>query len=308
MANAIRPSRFNDIIGQQEVLTRLQIIVAGCKESNEVMPHILIDGPPGLGKTTIASAIATELGVNLYTVNGASIRSIKNLLPYILGIAPRSVLFIDEIHRLPKIVEEFLYPVMEDFVLNITVKDEDDKDKEKPETIDLPIFTIVGATTSGGSLSQPFYDRFQIKEHLSFYKDFELAKLAESNATKLGLIIPSDDLLEIAKRSKGTPRILNGRLQWYKNCIAFYRDKNMTIDEIFTGQGIDKNGLDVYDRLYLDVLLKSKGSPLGLKSISSMTGIAIETIENSIEPFLVRKGFVVRTQKGRVIGSYHKNE
>jgi Holliday junction DNA helicase RuvB len=197
---------------------------------------------------------------------------------------------------------------MEDFVLNITVKDEEDKDKEKPETIELPIFTIVGATTSGGSLSQPFYDRFQIKEHLSFYKDFELAKLAESNATKLGLIIPSDDLLEIAKRSKGTPRILNGRLKWYKNCISFYKDKNMTIDEIFESQGIDKNGLDVYDRLYLDVLLKSKGSPLGLKSISSMTGIAIETIENSIEPFLVRRGFVVRTQKGRVIGSYHKNE
>lgn len=308
MANAIRPSRFDDIIGQKDVLTRLQIIVAGCKNSNEVMPHILIDGPPGLGKTTIASAIATELGVNLYTVNGAAIRSIKNLLPYILGIAPRSVLFIDEIHRLPKIVEEFLYPVMEDFVLNITVKDEEDKDKEKPETIELPMFTIVGATTSGGSLSQPFYDRFQIKEHLSFYKDFELAKLAESNAQKLGLIIPQDDLLEIAKRSKGTPRILNGRLQWYKNCIAFYKDKNMTIDEIFTGQGIDKNGLDVYDRLYLDILLKSKGSPLGLKSISSMTGIAIETIENSIEPFLVRRGFVVRTQKGRVIGSYHKNE
>jgi len=308
MANAIRPSRFDDIIGQKDVLTRLQIIVAGCKNSNEVMPHILIDGPPGLGKTTIASAIATELGVNLYTVNGAAIRSIKNLLPYILGIAPRSVLFIDEIHRLPKIVEEFLYPVMEDFVLNITVKDEEDKDKEKPETIELPMFTIVGATTSGGSLSQPFYDRFQIKEHLSFYKDFELAKLAELNARKLGLIIPQDDLLEIAKRSKGTPRILNGRLQWYKNCIAFYKDKNMTIDEIFTGQGIDKNGLDVYDRLYLDILLKSKGSPLGLKSISSMTGIAIETIENSIEPFLVRRGFVVKTQKGRVIGSYHKNE
>jgi Holliday junction DNA helicase RuvB len=223
-----------------------------------------------------------------------------------MGIAPRSVLFIDEIHRLPKIVEEFLYPVMEDFVLSITVKDEDDKDK--PENIELPMFTIVGATTSGGSLSQPFYDRFQIKEHLCFYNEFELAKLAESNAQKLGLMIQPSDLIEIARRSKGTPRILNGRLQWYKNCVAFYKDKNMTIDEIFESQGIDKNGLDVYDRLYLDVLLKSKGAALGLKSISSMTGIAIDTIENSIEPFLVRKGFVVRTQKGRVIGSYKKNE
>lgn len=171
MANAIRPTRFSEIIGQAEVVNRLGIVVAGCKNSNGVMPHVLIDGPPGLGKTTIASAIATEMGVNLYTVNGANVRSVKNILPYLMGIAPRSVLFIDEIHRLPKIVEEFLYPVMEDFVLSIVVED-------KPENIELPMFTLVGATTSGGSLSQPFYDRFQIKEHLSFYSDDDLAKLA----------------------------------------------------------------------------------------------------------------------------------
>jgi Holliday junction DNA helicase RuvB len=221
-----------------------------------------------------------------------------------MGIESRSVLFIDEIHRLPKIVEEFLYPVMEDFELNILVKDKEDKeDKDKPETIKLPTFTIVGATTSGGSLSQPFYDRFQIKEHLSFYSDSDLAKLARSNAQKLGLNISDEDLLEVARRSKGTPRILNSRLNWYKNCIAYYDNPCMSIDEIFNGQGIDCDGLDIYDRLYLDVLRKSKGSPLGLKSISSMTGIAIETIENNIEPFLIRKGLVVRTQKGRVIGS-----
>jgi len=305
MANTIRPTRFSEITGQSEVITRLGIIVAGCKNSAGVMPHVLIDGPPGLGKTTIASAIATEMGVNLYTINGAGVRSIKNILPYIMGIEPRSVLFIDEIHRLPKIVEEFLYPVMEDFVLNITIKDDDDK--EKPETIELPMFTIVGATTSGGSLSQPFYDRFQIKEHLSFYNEIELAKLARLNAEKLGLMISDEDLLEIAKRSKGTPRILNGRLQWYKNCVAYYTDRKLSVDDIFVNQGIDKDGLDVYDKMYLTVLLKNKGSALGLKSISSLTGIAIETIENSIEPYLVRKGFVVRTQKGRVIGSY-KNE
>jgi Holliday junction DNA helicase RuvB len=300
MANAIRPTRFSEIIGQSEVVNRLGVVVAGCKNAGGVMPHILIDGPPGLGKTTIASAIATEMDVNLYTVNGANVRSVKNLLPYLMGIAPRSVLFIDEIHRLPKIVEEFLYPVMEDFVLSILVED-------KPENIELPMFTLVGATTSGGSLSQPFYDRFQIKEHLSFYSDVDLAKLARSNAEKLGLMIDDNDLLEIAKRSKGTPRILNGRLQWYKNCISYYTDKKMTVDEIFVNQGIDKDGLDVYDKMYLKVLTKSRGTALGLKSISSLTGIAIETIENSIEPYLVRRGFVVRTQKGRVIGSY-KNE
>jgi Holliday junction DNA helicase RuvB len=219
-----------------------------------------------------------------------------------MGMSPRSVLFIDEIHRLPKIVEEFLYPVMEDFVLNILVKDAEDKDK--PETINLPMFTLVGATTSGGSLSQPFYDRFTIKEHLSYYSVDELAKLAKSNAQKIGLLIDDNNLLEIAKRSKGTPRILNSRLMWYKNYSSFYEDKPIVdIDDVFANQGIDSLGLDTNDRMYIEALRKSRGSPLGLKSISAMTGIAIETIENNIEPFLVRMGYVVRTQKGRVIGS-----
>jgi Holliday junction DNA helicase RuvB len=292
--NVIRPSKFEDIVGQDDVIQRLRVSVVGCKNTDSVMPHVLIDGPPGLGKTTIASAIATELNVNLYTANAANLRSVKNILPYLVGISPRSVLFIDEIHRLPKLVEEFLYPVMEDFTLSITVENE-------PETIDLPMFTLVGATTSGGSLSQPFYDRFTIKEHLSFYSDDDLAKLARSNSEKMGIVISDQDLLEIAKRSKGTPRILNARLQWYKNYKSCHND-NSSVDDIFNIQGIDKYGLDVYDRLYISVLEKSRMTPLGLKSISSLTGIAVETIENSIEPYLMRKGFVHRTQKGRVVG------
>ena len=297
MSNNIRPTSFDTIVGQRSVIDRLNIIVSGCKSINTIMPHTLIDGPPGLGKTTIASAIAYEMGVNLYTVNAANVRSVKNLLPYLMGIEPRSVLFIDEIHRLPKLVEEFLYPVMEDYVLNIVIDN-------KPESIDLPMFTIIGATTSGGSLSQPFYDRFSIKEHLSFYNSDELAKLAESNAKKLGLNLSQDELLEIAKRSKGTPRILNARLNWYQSFVSYHQNKtNISIDEVFMNQGIDDKGLDVYDRMYLDVLKKHKMSPLGLKSISSLTGIAVETIENSVEPFLVRMGYVVRTPKGRIIGS-----
>jgi len=294
MSNTIRPTKFSDIIGQKDVISRLSIMTHACLNGDGSMPHVLLDGPPGLGKTTIASAIASELNVNLHVVNAASVRNVKNILPYLMGIAPRSVLFIDEIHRLPKIVEEFLYPVMEDFQITITVED-------KPEIIDLPIFTIVGATTSGGSLSQPFYDRFTIKEHLHFYTSDELAKLARLNASKLGLNVSDNDALEIAKRSKGTPRILNARLQWYKNYTLFHKERKVEVDEVFNSQGIDGRGLDNYDRLYLMTLQKSKGNPLGIKSISSLTGISMETIENSIEPYLMREGLVIRTQKGRVI-------
>jgi holliday junction DNA helicase RuvB len=294
MANGLRPTTFDEIIGQQNVISRLRISTLGCKNSGTVMPHVLIDGPPGLGKTTVASAIASEMDVNLYTTNAANLRSVKNVIQYLLRMTKRSVFFIDEIHRLPKLVEEFLYPVMEDFKFSTVVENE-------PEEIEVPAFTLIGATTSGGSLSQPFYDRFQIKEHLSFYTEDELAKLARSNSDKLGVVVTDSDLLEIAKRSKGTPRILNGRLQWYKNYKSCMND-NATVDEIFQLQGIDSMGLDSYDRAYLELLKNNKGNPLGLKAISSLTGIAVDTIENSVEPYLVRKGFIKRTQKGRVLG------
>lgn len=295
MTQILRPSTFDDIVGQTEVIKRLKISTEGCNKTGSVLPHVLIDGPPGLGKTTLAGAIASELGVNLYVANAANLRSIKNILPYLMRMTKRCVFFIDEIHRLPKLVEEFLYPVMEDYKINIVL------DKE-PESIDIPVFTLVGATTSGGSLSQPFYDRFQIKEHLSFYSDDELAKLAGLNANKLGIVMSDTDLLEIAKRSKGTPRILNARLRWYYNYIVCNEDKSTPVNDIFEMQGIDENGLDVYDKSYLEILSQNKGNPLGLKTISSLTGIAIETIENSIEPYLIRKGFVKRTPKGRIIG------
>jgi Holliday junction DNA helicase RuvB len=290
-----RPISFNDIIGQNDVVNRLKISTTACKKTEGVLPHVLIDGPPGLGKTTIAGAIANEMGVNLYTANAANLRSTKSVIPYLLRMTKRSVFFIDEIHRLPKLVEEFLYPVMEDFKFSVILEKE-------PEEIEVPYFTLIGATTSGGSLSQPFYDRFTIKEHLSFYDDDELAKLAGLNAKQLGLMISDNDLKEIARRSKGTPRILNARLNWYNNYKVCHTN-NITVNDIFMLQGIDEKGLDSYDRVYLDILKSNIGNPLGLKSISSLSGIAIETIENSIEPYLIRKGFIRRTQKGRILGN-----
>lgn len=293
MSNSFRPTAFDNVIGQSKVIHRLKVLTSSCKNSGQVLPHILIDGPPGLGKTTMAGCIANEMSVNLYTVNAASIRSAKNIIPYLMGMNPRSVLFIDEIHRLPKLVEEFLYPVMEDFKLDIIL------DKE-PESIDLPMFTLIGATTSGGSLSQPFYDRFPIKEHLSFYTPNELAKLARSTAEKLGLLISDDDLEEIAKRSKGTPRILNARLQWYKSYKDMYPEET-NINTIFECQGINSKGFDCHDLKYLEVLKANIGNPLGIRSLSAMCGIAMETIENSIEPYMIRMGYIQRTQKGRIL-------
>lgn len=293
MADTLRPTSFDDIVGQTDVIKRLRINSQGCKISGGVMPHVLIDGPPGLGKTTLAGAIANEMEVDLYTCNAANLRSVKSIMPYLMGITPRSVLFIDEIHRLPKLVEEFLYPVMEDFKMSIVVED-------NVEDMDLPKFTMVGATTSGGSLSQPFYDRFTIKEHLSFYTNNELAKLARYITKNAGLRVSEDDLLEIAKRSKGTPRILKARVKWYENYVLSVGQDD--VDTIFETQGIDKHGMDVYDRLYIEAMEKNIGNPLGIKSISAMTGIATDTIENSIEPYLVRTGYVLRTQKGRILG------
>jgi len=294
---SFRPSSFDDVIGQEEVIKRLKISTFASKQKNKPLSHVLLDGPPGLGKTTIAAAIAEELGSELITANAAAIRSVGNVMKYLYNVTRDCVLFIDEIHNLPKLVEEFLYPVMENFTANIAVDSE-------PEEIEIPPFTLVGATTSGGTLTQPFYDRFTIKEHLTFYTEDELAKLARLNAQRSGLSMNDDTAYQIAVRSKGTPRILNARLEWYQNYKLYFKDDSVSVEEVFAEQGIDSSGLDENDRKYMEVLKDSRGTALGIKNISSMTGIAMDTIENSIEPYLVRMGYVRRTSKGRILGKY----
>ena len=294
---SFRPSSFDDVIGQEEVIKRLKISTFACKQQNKPMSHVLLDGPPGLGKTTIAAAIAEELGSELITANAAAIRSVGNIMKYLYNVTRDFVLFIDEIHNLPKLVEEFLYPVMENFTANIAIDSE-------PEEIEIPPFTLVGATTSGGTLTQPFYDRFTIKEHLTFYTENELAKLARLNAQRSGFSMNDDTAYQIAVRSKGTPRILNARLEWYQNYKLYFKDDSVSVEEVFAEQGIDSSGLDENDRKYMEVLKDNKGTALGIKNISSMTGIAMDTIENSIEPYLVRMGYVRRTSKGRILGKY----
>ncbi len=294
---SFRPSSFDDVIGQEEVIKRLKISTFASKQQNKPLSHVLLDGPPGLGKTTIAAAIAEELGSELITANAAAIRSVGNVMKYLYNVTRDCVLFIDEIHNLPKLVEEFLYPVMENFTANIAVDSE-------PEEIEIPPFTLVGATTSGGTLTQPFYDRFTIKEHLTFYTEDELAKLARLNAQRSGLSMNDDTAYQIAVRSKGTPRILNARLEWYQNYKLYFKDDSVSVEEVFAEQGIDSSGLDENDRKYMEVLKDSRGTALGIKNISSMTGIAMDTIENSIEPYLVRMGYVRRTSKGRILGKY----
>jgi Holliday junction DNA helicase RuvB len=218
-------------------------------------------------------------------------------MKYLYNVTRDCVLFIDEIHNLPKLVEEFLYPVMENFTANIAIDSE-------PEEIEIPPFTLVGATTSGGTLTQPFYDRFTIKEHLTFYTENELAKLARLNAQRSGFSMNDDTAYQIAVRSKGTPRILNARLEWYQNYKLYFKDDSVSVEEVFAEQGIDSSGLDENDRKYMEVLKDNRGTALGIKNISSMTGIAMDTIENSIEPYLVRMGYVRRTSKGRILGKY----
>ncbi|MBM4012367.1 MAG: Holliday junction branch migration DNA helicase RuvB [Planctomycetes bacterium] len=297
---ALRPQRMEEMIGQRAVHERLMIAIDAARKRGESLGHILLDGPPGLGKTTFATCIPRELGTSLQIASGAALAAPKDLLPYLTNAAEGSVLFIDEIHRLPIAVEEFLYPAMEDFRVDITLGD-----GVAARTINMPLrpFTLVGATTRAGLISAPLRDRFVIREHLDYYSPAELAAIVHRSAGKLSMGMDDETADEIARRSRGTPRLANNRLRWIRDFSTSRAESRMSVGIARTAlemQGIDELGLDGFDRRYLETIQRVfGGGPVGIEAIAHTMSTAADTLEDDVEPYLLRCELVVRTPRGR---------
>jgi Holliday junction DNA helicase RuvB len=297
---ALRPRHMREMVGQQQVAERLGIAVDAAQKRKEPLGHILLDGPPGLGKTTFATCIPHDLGVPLQITSGAVLTAPKDLLPYLTNAEEGSVLFIDEIHRLPKAVEEFMYSAMEDFRVDITLGE---GTGARTVSIRLRPFTVIGATTRSGLLSAPLRDRFQIREHLEFYSIAELSEIVGRNAVKLNVGLDDAAAAKIAQSSRGTPRIANNRLRWVRDFATSKHQGQATL-EIATAalamQGIDQLGLDTQDRKYLETILRVfHGGPAGIEAIAHTMNLTLDTLSDEVEPFLLRSELVVRTPRGR---------
>lgn len=296
----LRPQRMHEMVGQRQVYDRLMIAVDAAKKRREPLGHILFDGPPGLGKTTFAMCIPRELGVRFQITSGATLKAPKDLVPFLTNAEDRSVLFIDEIHRMQKAVEEFLYPAMEDFRIDLTLGE-----GVNARTINMPLkpFTLIGATTRAGLLSAPLRDRFQMREHLSFYSVEELTEIVERNARKLAVGIDREAATEIARRSRGTPRIANNRLRWVRDFATSRADGHVTsavASEALRMLGIDQLGLDQQDRRYLETIARVfAGGPVGVEAVAHTMNLAPDTLVDEVEPFLLRSELIVRTPRGR---------
>jgi Holliday junction DNA helicase RuvB len=296
----LRPQRMRDMVGQREVYERIQIAVDAAMKRGTPLGHILFDGPPGLGKTTFATCIPRDMGVRYQIASGAALAAPKDLLPYLTNAEEGSVLFIDEIHRLPKAVEEFLYPAMEDFRVDITLGE-----GVSARTINMALrpFTLIGATTRSGMISAPMRDRFQIREHLDFYTVEELAEIVRRSATKLAVAIDQASTIEIARRSRGTPRVANNRLRWVHDYVTSRADgvitEKLAIDALAM-LGIDILGLDGQDRKYLETILRVfDGGPVGVEAVAHTINTAPDTLVDEVEPYLLRSELVIRTPRGR---------
>lgn len=297
---ALRPTRIDDMVGQRDVYERLQIAIQASKKRGETLGHILFDGPPGLGKTTFATCIPRELGVEMQIANGATMRAPKDVIPYLTNATEGSVLFIDEIHRLQKSVEEFLYPAMEDFRVDVVMGE-----GVNARTLNIPLkpFTLIGATTRSGLISAPMRDRFQMHEHLDFYAVDELAEIVRRNAAKLRVKIDDAAALEIALRSRGTPRLANNRLRWVRDFADAKADGAVSLavaQDALQMQGIDELGLDSRDRRYLEVVFRVfNGGPVGVEAVAATMNVATDSLVDEVEPFLLRSELLIRTPRGR---------
>ncbi len=297
----IRPQRLDDYIGQTDVKENIRVFVEAAKMRDESLDHVLLYGPPGLGKTTLSHIIANELGVNIKTASGPSIEKGGDLAAVLSTLEPGDVLFIDEIHRMPRAVEEILYPAMEDFQLDIIIGTEG---STKSIKINLPPFTLVGATTRSGDLSSPLRDRFGIVCKLNYYTDEELSTIVKRTSKIVGIPIEDEAALELAKRSRKTPRIAN---RLYKRVRDFalvggYERIDLKITKSSLERlKVDNYGLDAIDIEYLSSLIqKFNGGPVGLETIATSIGEEVTTIEDVVEPFLLQEGFIKRTRSGRI--------
>jgi holliday junction DNA helicase RuvB len=299
---AIRPRRLDEYIGQQQVKTQLEIFISAARQRGEALDHVLIFGPPGLGKTTLANIIAAELGVNLRQTSGPVLERPGDLAALLTNLQARDVLFVDEIHRLSPVVEEVLYPAMEDYQLDIMIGE---GPAARSIKLNLPPFTLVGATTRAGLLTSPLRDRFGIVQRLEFYGVEDLERIVKRSASILNAPIDATGARRIAQRSRGTPRIANRLLRRVRDYAQVKADGSINekiADAALNMLEVDPLGFDTLDRKFLTTIIERfDGGPVGIDSIAAAIGEERGTLEDVIEPFLIQQGFVVRTARGRIV-------